>query len=274
MKKIVYWGKRFAAIMFTLLVVVYSSRYVYAHYLLQKIAGGQEINTLIGNLTSAPVWCDDLSAITQGHGVRILLVEACYYRNTQAVSELLKNGADPNFYITGRKTPLEAALWNGSAGPIDDKSLEIVELLISAGADIDLHASEESVVSALAASMLPNDEFREKIFFLLLDHGAVKEPQESENILHSIIRSGNVEVAYQLITNYGFNVNSIGNLGQTPLILAVYYGQYNGGVSSTIDMVRMLIDCNADTHAKDEYGKSAFDYAVEYGYDDIVELLK
>ena len=88
------------------------------------------------------------------------------------------------------------------------------------------------------------------------------------------MRSGNVKLTRKLITEYGFSVNSVGHQGQTPLILAVYYGQYNSGASATADMIQMLIECHADKHAVDNYGKSALDYAIEYGFDNIVMYLE
>ena len=274
MKRLLTFGIRIAIALLVLFLSIHAVRYIHAQSLCRKIATGNEIHTLAGDLTTAPVWFDGIYAILQGEGVKIPLVEACYYRNTQAVSELLENGANPNFYIKGRMTPIEAVLWNSPAGPIDEKSLTILEMLIDAGADVNLHASDISPIDQVASLMLPNSDIRESVLLLLLDNGAVDDPCESEHILHNVIRSGNVDLTHKLISDYGFGANSIGHQGQTPLILAVYYGQYNNGASAIPDMITMLLACGADRYAVDDFGKSAFDYAVLYGYGDIVDYLR
>ena len=102
-------------------------QYTQVKKLCQEIQDGKEIRTDIGNATTAPLFFDNFAVIMQIKGVKIPLVEACYYRNVQAVEILLKNGADPNFYIEGRWSPMEAAL---ICGPVDEKSVEIVKLLV------------------------------------------------------------------------------------------------------------------------------------------------
>lgn len=265
---------RIVVALLVLVLFVYAACYLYAQSLCRRISRGEEIHTVVGNLTTAPMWTDDILTILQCDGVKIPLVEACYYRNIQAVSELLENGADPNFYIDGRWTPIEAALVNGPAGPIDENSLRILEMLIDAGADVNLHASATPAIDQMASLMQPDSDIRASIFLLLLNHGAVGNASESEHLLHDVIRSGNVELTQTMISDYGFNVNSVGYQGQTPLILAVYYGQYNDGESATEDMITMLLACGADKDTVDDFGKSAFDYATAYGYDDIADYLK
>lgn len=261
-------------VIFVTFCVVKISGYMYASYLCSEIRSGNRIETNYSNGTTAPVFYNDVARILQTEGPKIPLVEACYYRNVQAVSVLLQNGADPNLFFEGRKSPIEAALWNGPAGPIDKNSLEIVEMLIDAGADVHLHASDESIIDSLSILMIPGEKYREEIFLFLLDHGAIKTPIESSNILHNVIRCGNVPLAKKLIAEYGFSANSIGHNGQTPLILAVYYSPYNSGASATLEMIKMLLDCGADKDFTDDFGKNALDYAMEYGLDSIVDLLE
>lgn len=272
-RKPTFWLKIAVAVL-VLFLVISVARYGYAQHLCKKISQGYEIHTTVGDITTAPVWCDRLFAIAQWDAVKIPLVEACYCRNIQAVETLLANGADPNFYIDGRMTPIEAALRNGPAGPIDENSLVILEMLIDAGADVNLHASETSPIEQMASGMLPVSDIRESVFLLLLDNGAVEDPSESEHLLHTVIRSGNVELTRKLISDYGFNPNSVGYQGQTPLILAVYYGQYNAGASATRDMICTLLECDANKDATDDFGKRAYDYAIQYGYESIVDCLK
>lgn len=270
-KKFAYIHVVFA--LFFLFSAIRVDTYRKANNLYKKIIDGQEIQTTISNGSTAPLFFDEIAGILQIDGPKILLVEACYHRNVQAVMTLLSNGADPNLFLKGRMSPIEATLWNGPAGPIDERSVEILEMLINAGADVNMHASDKSIIEQLSTTMLPDNEARESVFLLLLNYGAVEDPSESEYILHNIIRSGNINLTRKLIMEYGFDVNSIGYQGQTPLVLAIYYGQYNSGISATTDMIKTLVECNADIYAKDDYGKSALDYAIEYGYEDIVVYL-
>jgi len=53
--------------------------------------------------------------------------------------------------------------------------------------------------------------------------------------------------------------------GQTALMLAVSHGR--------LEMVRMLLDAQADVNAQDDDGSTALMCATEHGYTEIVKLL-
>jgi ankyrin repeat protein len=55
----------------------------------------------------------------------------------------------------------------------------------------------------------------------------------------------------------------------TPLMNAVCSGS-----ERKMDIVKILIEHGADKSIKDEGGKTAYDYAIENGYDELAELLK
>lgn len=258
-----FW-KRAAILLVVLFLIASGAQYAYAHVLCSQIADGHEIQTSAADLSTAPIWFDAILSILQSEGVKIPLVEACYYRNVQAVKTLLNNGADPNFYIKGRKTPLEAALWNGPAGPIDERSAEIVQLLVEAGCDINLHASGKPALIGLSESIGSDGDSstREGILLYLLDNGGQRDFNGYEYVFHNVIRAGNCTLTRKLITEYGFDVNGTGYMGQTPLILAVSYSQHNSGASATADMIETLLECGADKYLRDDHGKTAYDYAV------------
>lgn len=254
--------------------IVKSCGYIQATLLCQRIRSGEDISTSFSNGTTAPVIFDRAAAVLQSEGVQIPLVVACYYRNVQAVETLLENGADPNYFLEGRMSPLEAALWNGPAGLIDEDSLTIVKRLVEAGCDVNLHASDASIIETLSACVgSGEDAVREEIFLYLLDHGADREHNGYEYIFHNVIRFGNVGLVRTMVEEYGFDINGVGYMGQTPLILAVYYSRYNSGVSATAEMIDVLLKMGADRNMADDEGKTAYDYAVEYGYTDIAQLL-
>ena len=43
---------------------------------------------------------------------------------------------------------------------------------------------------------------------------------------------------------------------------------------STVEMVELLLTCGADTELVSDDGKTAYDYAVEFGEEGIADLLK
>ena len=225
----------------------------------------------MGDALTAPIWMDNIAKIFQVDGPKIALVEACYYRNISAVSRLLENGADPNFFIKGRRSPLEAVLSNGPAGPVDEKSYVIVEMLLKAGADVNRYSLDEPIVIQLSSAMVldAQNPVKEKILCLLLDHGADREYKGYDYVFHNIVCSGNVALAGRIIDTYGADVNEIGYNSQTPLILAVSYSHN----SATVEMVEMLLLRGADTRCVDKNGKTAIDWARERDLREIVELL-
>ena len=250
-------------------ITMQSIQYTQVKKLCQEIQDGKEIRTDIGNATTAPLFFDNFAVIMQIKGVKIPLVEACYYRNVQAVEILLKNGADPNFYIEGRWSPMEAAL---ICGPVDEKSVEIVKLLAEHGADVDAHASNLSVLERLTQGMSlgATNEVSEQIFKCLVENGADIACESGGTVLRYLIRGGDIELADWLIEKRTLDVNESGYAGMTPLMLVVSLAS-DEVLQATVDW---LLDHGADVSAKDDFGKTAYDYAMEQGRVEIAELLR
>ena len=122
--------------------------YVRTSKLCQQIKAGNNIETNISDGTTAPLFLDDIATIFQVKGVKIPLVEACYYGNVQAVEVLLENNANPNFFIDGRWSPLEATI---VGDPMNESRYEIIKMLIDHGCDVNLHASSEPVVERISS---------------------------------------------------------------------------------------------------------------------------
>ena len=242
--------------------------YVRTSKLCQQIKAGNNIETNISDGTTAPLFLDDIATIFQVKGVKIPLVEACYYGNVQAVEVLLENNANPNFFIDGRWSPLEATI---VGDPMNESRYEIIKMLIDHGCDVNLHASSEPVVERISSYICAgnDDEIVKNLLLYLLENGANKAANGYEKAFHNIVRSGNVELAQILIEKYNFSVNGKGHEGKTPLIISVTYSER----SATVEMVKMLIAHGADISIVDENGKSALDYATNLGYDDIAAVL-
>ena len=253
-------------------VKIYS--YMEVTALCGQIQAGENIDTNIANATTAPLFIRPLLNMIEA-GIDIPLVEACYYKNLQAVEVLLDNGADPNFYLDGGWSPMEAAAVGCSRNP--EESLTIMKLLYEHGADIDGFGSHGTALYHVCIGLIgerKNEEQELEILFWLLDNGA--DPivgASNTTVLHFAVRSANPELIPVLIEQYDLDVNAHGGLQKTPLISAVCYEVDSQDEQITKAIVTELLAHGADASAVDEDGKTAYDYAVERGYDEVAALL-
>ena len=253
-------------------VKIYS--YMEVTALCGQIQAGENIDTNIANATTAPLFIRPLLNMIEA-GIDIPLVEACYYKNLQAVEVLLDNGADPNFYLDGGWSPMEAAAVGCSRYP--EESLTIMKLLYEHGADIDGFGSHGTALYHVCIGLIgerKNEEQELEILFWLLDNGA--DPivgASNSTVLHLAVRSANPELIPVLIEQYDLDVNAHGGLQKTPLISAVCYEVDSQDEQITKAIVTELLAHGADASAVDEDGKTAYDYAVERGYDEVAALL-
>jgi hypothetical protein len=82
---------------------------------------------------------------------------------------------------------------------------------------------------------------------------------------------GNYDIVKLLIDN-GADINLTWkgiNSSSTPLIMAIRYGG-----ETTVDIVILLLEHGADKSIIDKHGKTAYDYALESGVQELIELLK
>ena len=253
-------------------VKIYS--YMEVTALCGQIQAGENIDTNIANATTAPLFIRPLLNMIEA-GIDIPLVEACYYKNLQAVEVLLDNGADPNFYLDGGWSPMEAAAVGCSRYP--EESLTIMKLLYEHGADIDGFGSHGTALYHVCIGLIgerKNEEQELEILFWLLDNGA--DPivgASTTTVLHFAVRSANPELIPVLIEQYDLDVNAHGGMQKTPLISAVCYEVDSQDEQITKAIVTELLAHGADASAVDEDGKTAYDYAVERGYDEVAALL-
>ena len=253
-------------------VKIYS--YMEVTALCGQIQAGENIDTNIANATTAPLFIRPLLNMIEAD-IDIPLVEACYYKNLQAVEVLLDNGADPNFYLDGGWSPMEAAAVGCSRNP--EESLTIMKLLYEHGADIDGFGSYGTALYHVCIGLIgerKNEEQELEILFWLLDNGA--DPivgASNTTVLHFAVRSANPELIPVLIEQYDLDVNAHGGMQKTPLISAVCYEVDSQDEQITKAIVTELLAHGADASAGDEDGKTAYDYAVERGYDEVAALL-
>jgi ankyrin repeat protein len=234
---------------------------------------GSYSRTMIGNGTSYPIWLSQfLRPLTHGDyfDAEIPLVEACWEGNYTAVCDILNNGADPNYSYEGYWTAIEATY----ASPIKDGNdfsqnnrLMIAKLLIEKGADVKKYGCYREAVFEASRFLNRTDFDIIPDLCFLLDSGASStNPKNGYSLLHYAAMYDNCAFAELLVNNYGFKINTVSSDGSTPLMCAAKKG--------ASDVAIFLIKRGADINTRDNCDKTAYDYAIEKGFNELAELIK
>jgi ankyrin repeat protein len=203
-------------------------------------------------------------------------------KHPEVVKVLIAHGADVTVKNDRDETP---AVW------ASDK--QVVDLLIDAGADIDIHLAArvghaEKVKELIDAGVDVNARDRygdtpvslaavyghADVVVLLALGGADLDAKHVSDVystitgfespLYRAVELNHVDITRVLVT-HGANMNIRDHMGRTLLHMAAYSGHAR--------MVEMLLSHGADPKAKDESDKTPLDYAQEAGFVDIIQLL-
>ena len=90
----------------------------------------------------------------------------------------------------------------------------------------------------------------------------------------SLNRIGFVEIFLQNNTDINMKSTDQYEEGETALIMAAKSKSYNGETPEKTEIVKLLLENGADVNVKDDFGKTALDYAKQFGYSNVYELLK
>jgi ankyrin repeat protein len=200
--------------------------------------------------------------------IELPLVVACKEGNTEVVRVLLEKNADPNQYLMGNWSPMEAAIIGRSK-----ERFQIVQMLQEKGADVNLFGSRQSALFAeLQALMFKKDptpqdlELSREIITFFITNGASTAGNLGNTMLHYLSYTGDLSLLDAFYPECAQYMNIQDNQGETPLMWAIS--------GEKTDAVRWLLDKGADRSIVDANGKTAYDHAVENGYLEIAELLK
>ena len=198
------------------------------------------------------------------------LNEACGTGNIEIIELLIENGADVN--CNDGLTPLSIT-YNSKV----DNWYEISQILIKNGASLD-YSTEYSggkssvlqdIVKVRSGAALPGykPESKEEVI-KAFNYALEKCDHNNVNwmrVLQHSISNDRIEITQVLLDNGYCDVNDT-SVGMTALMFAAR--------DSTTEMVQLLLDYGADKDIQSSNGKTAYDYAVDHGHQDLALLLK
>jgi ankyrin repeat protein len=189
--------------------------------------------------TAAIHWSEDIEPLIRaGHDVNALqggetpLSKAVTFRKVESVRLLLKNGADPDLAGPGHKLPLASPFLTHR----DPDSLRILDMLLDAGADPNVHGSFGRTPLHTAA-----EDGRLALARKLIAAGADVEARDElgeRTPLHLAVANGSPQVAAELLAA-GADVNSQDANGMTPLKIAVQ--------NANEPLVELLLQAGSET---------------------------
>ncbi|MCL2093597.1 MAG: ankyrin repeat domain-containing protein [Treponema sp.] len=178
--------------------------------------------------------------------------------NVKAVADLLKNNSNIHAQDGEGTCALVAAAYKNH--------LEIIDLLISAGADVNMKDN-----TLQSAYLIATSEGYVELLKKTLRAGADVHSTDSYNGT-GLIRAadrGHVEIIQELLKT-DIRVNHINRLGWTALLEAIILG--DGGKRHT-EVVRLLVEAGADTSIPDKDGVSPLEHAKHRGFEEMMKLL-
>ena len=177
------------------------------------------------------------------------------YNSRELVEYLIENGADIKARSDGQWTPLHNQAYRGH--------LDSVELLLQHGADIEAKTSfgHTPLLSSIRWD-------RVEVTELLLKKRANVNPTTELGRTPLIISAieGNSELAMLFLDNDADISIKDNNYKMTALHFAALYGQ--------LDIVTALVKKGANINEMDAAGKTALDYANQYGHEKVAKLMK
>ena len=219
------------------------------------------------NEYSAPLWLRRLLNMVEDD-IDLPLVVACREGDLRVVKALLEHGADPNLYLVGNWSPMEATFISNKPD-----RLTIAKLLLQYGADVDAYGGHMSGLFHQLLFYSYNTKYdtaeeakdEEECILFLLRSGASPIDDYGYTVMHYVCRTNHIDFIRTLAEDYSEFLDHRDRLNKTPLMWAI------SGKSE--DTVAFLLENNVDVNATDMDGKSVLDYARESENQRIIDLI-
>ncbi|KAI2858584.1 hypothetical protein CBS147321_4988 [Aspergillus niger] len=225
--------------------------------LAQTFSSAQRMDFDFERLTKeAPTNGDGGKGKSQWSPLHFAAQRAAQNGHYDACCTLIERGADVNAVAEDSHTALLQA--------VATEKIEVVQLLLSHGADIRAHLKGHSCVEMAAYHSNPD------LLRLLIqqDRGSVNAPGDRQwTPLHftaQFDKEHTLETA-QILIDAGANVNSRADLGVTPLFLAVQ--------SNRLDLVKLLVDKGAEINVCTERDITPLERAIGNSNISIIDFL-
>jgi serine/threonine-protein phosphatase 6 regulatory ankyrin repeat subunit B len=231
---------------------------------------------------------------------RTALMDAALSGNLTIARELIKHGADLNLLSANGRTALHSAVVSGNT--------DMVELLLKSGADVNAYGSEEETVSALDVAMKQwavgtQDERKSgasAVLDLMLKKGVPGDLSSAYSMWLDLAMNGHWEIdAYLRKHGFPIDPNQICK-GASPLFFMVAVGDNGADAAKdllelgadpnyispagltvlclaarngSLELSKLLIKAGADVLAKTGVGTTAYDLAIIYDHQELIQLL-
>ncbi|KAI9667757.1 MAG: hypothetical protein M1821_000574 [Bathelium mastoideum] len=191
------------------------------------------------------------------HG-RTVLHSAAGRASATLFRTLMQYGADPTLLADDKWSVLHEAAGKGN--------IDIIELLIEQGA-IGINAEEINGSTPLAIAVKSNQEAAVRYFLEREGIPADVPDWRGHRLLHHASEEGYTKMVEILLKQGNFDINAREkHYSRTPLVLAAMHGHK--------DSASLLLEYEADVHAKDSFGCTALAYAQQNQDDAFVDLLE
>ena len=258
----------FLILIILVMICVFTGSTYYHSLLLESAIKKNNLDKTVAIITKYPETINHLPTIMPrwwrvvcdyDHTVMYPLNHACSLGDIEIVRALLDHGAD-----------IREGLFIIVCEGFPESSADIAFLLIEYGADINEvdkwgDIAIKSCVILRKSTSKEKQEKLQELFDYLLDNCELSEANFTDVFVYCGA-FGNLYAANKLLLGGYVDINCMDIYGRTALIHAAS--------SSKNDMVIYLLSNGADKDIKDQYGKSAYDYALEYDHMETAELLR
>ena len=235
-----------------------------------------------------------------------LLEQACLENNVHKMAQWLALGNDVNHpLITKRQRssaifPHDDSLLRHAIGDGSEGRIEMVKMVLDAGAKVDLHVRCDGATSLMRCIVSSKRAIGDvRMAKMILDAGADVNAKADNGLaaVHNAAFRGDVQML-ALLVDHGANLEAITSQNETVLhctnrcadtcqwlvsrVPGLINAQNSNGITALsscitlnrLDAVQILMAGGADPHVRTNSGQDAFDLSRCYGHDEITTWME